>query len=68
MDYYTKWAEAEPLQDKSVISVSNVLYTVSAKDHVYCMCSNIDAAKKKLQLQAAPLIRTIKFASRLEGA
>ena len=26
-DYYTKWAEAEPLIDKSAASVSSVLYT-----------------------------------------
>ena len=36
VDYYTKWAEAEPLKDKSAVSVSSVLYTVSVKDHV-CM-------------------------------
>ena len=29
IDYYTKWAEAEPLKDKSAASVSRVLYTVS---------------------------------------
>ena len=28
-DYYTKWAEAAPLQDKSALSVANMLYTVS---------------------------------------
>ena len=30
-DYYTKWAEAESLKDKSAASVSNVLYTVEGK-------------------------------------
>lgn len=33
-DYYTKWAEAEPLQDKSAASVANVLYTVSVTWHM----------------------------------
>ena len=30
-DYYTKWAEAVPLKDKSAASVANVLTTVSVK-------------------------------------
>lgn len=33
-DYYTKWAEAEPLKDKTAASVSSVLYTVSVQWNV----------------------------------
>ena len=28
-DYYTKWAEAAPLKDKTASSVADVLYSVS---------------------------------------
>ena len=28
-DYYTKWAEAAPLKDKTATSVADVLYSVS---------------------------------------
>ena len=37
-DYYTKWAEAEPLKDKSAASVSSVLYTVSITRHNDHVC------------------------------
>ena len=40
-DYYTKWAEAEPLKDKTAASVSSVLYTVSVKMECACTFSNI---------------------------
>ena len=28
-DYFSKWAEAEPLKDKSATSVADILYSVS---------------------------------------
>ena len=28
-DYYTKWAEAYPIMDKTALSVADVLYSVS---------------------------------------
>ena len=31
MDYYTKWAEAVPLKDKTASSVAEALYSVSLK-------------------------------------
>jgi hypothetical protein len=30
-DYYTKWAEAHPIADKTAASVASVLYSVSCK-------------------------------------
>ena len=29
-DYYTKWAEAYPIMDKTALSVADVLYSVSS--------------------------------------
>lgn len=31
MDYYTKWAEAAPLKDKTALSVAEALYSVSVE-------------------------------------
>ena len=33
-DYYTKWAEAVPLKDKSSLSVANALYSVRIISYV----------------------------------
>ncbi len=33
-DYYTKWAEAYPIKDKTALSVAAVLYTVH---HLYIL-------------------------------
>ena len=40
-DYYSKWAEATPLQDKSAPSVAQFLYSVSLCIYAvtcYCIC------------------------------
>ncbi len=44
-DYYTKWAEAYPIKDKTALSVAAVLYTVS---HLYKISANDNIIVKSL--------------------
>ena len=41
MDYYTKWAEASALKDKSASSVADVLYSVSSYQMLYSLLQKI---------------------------